>query len=485
VKSSSNPVQDENQSFGRLPDWPQRSMPAFPGMIHALGPGIVWMALAQGSGELVWWPYIIAKYGLGFLFLLMPACLLQYPVNFEIGRYTLLTGESIWQGFVRLNRWAALAMWVLMTVSFMWLGGFVTAGGMDAINFPAGWDEHSRELFWSYAFIVVFIVALLLSGVVYRLIERIMMVIALVTVVGLILACSQEAVLSKLGEFAVGLVKPQWPVDRSWYDQDATILLTAITFAGLGGFWTLFYSYWLREKGAGMAAYMGQITSPITGRKQPVLKTGFLPEDTPEDARCWRQWKCYLLADNSIGILGNLFTTLMTCLLAYALLFPEGKLPTMDEPVKAQMEFFSAAWPAFGGILFLVLATAFLSDTWMTTIDAISRVHTDVVNAYIPRARKLSQHFWYWIFVLMAGGVTVVTLPFATPGKLILISSVIGFAGTVTFTICLLIWNHFVLPRRIPAAFRPRRYSWIGVCVAVIAYSLLAAAYIYVKFFGD
>ena len=34
-----------------------------------LGPGIVWMALAQGSGELIWWPYIIAKYGLGFLFL--------------------------------------------------------------------------------------------------------------------------------------------------------------------------------------------------------------------------------------------------------------------------------------------------------------------------------------------------------------------------------------------------------------------------------
>ena len=38
---------------------------------------------------------------------------------------------------------------------------------------------------------------------------------------------------------------------------DATKLLTAITFAGLGGFWTLFYSYWLRDKGSGMAHYMG------------------------------------------------------------------------------------------------------------------------------------------------------------------------------------------------------------------------------------
>ncbi|MGH8614692.1 MAG: Nramp family divalent metal transporter, partial [Gammaproteobacteria bacterium] len=73
--------------FGR------KSLPPFPGWWAALGPGVVWMALAQGSGELIWWPYIIAKYGLTFLCLLIPACLLQYPLNYEIGRYTLLTGE--------------------------------------------------------------------------------------------------------------------------------------------------------------------------------------------------------------------------------------------------------------------------------------------------------------------------------------------------------------------------------------------------------
>jgi hypothetical protein len=31
-------------------------------MLAALGPGVIFMALAQGSGELIWWPYIIAKY---------------------------------------------------------------------------------------------------------------------------------------------------------------------------------------------------------------------------------------------------------------------------------------------------------------------------------------------------------------------------------------------------------------------------------------
>jgi Mn2+/Fe2+ NRAMP family transporter len=100
-------------SYGRKP------IPPFPGWAAALGPGIVWMALAQGSGELIWWPYIVAKYGLTFLFLLIPACLLQYPLTVEIGRYTLLTGESIFQGFIRLNRWFGIFLWILMTLSFL------------------------------------------------------------------------------------------------------------------------------------------------------------------------------------------------------------------------------------------------------------------------------------------------------------------------------------------------------------------------------
>jgi Mn2+/Fe2+ NRAMP family transporter len=471
--------------IGRLPTWTPRGLPAFPGMLKALGPGIVWMALAQGSGELVWWPYIIAKYGLGLLFLLVPACLLQFPVNFEIGRYTLLTGESIWQGFIRLNRWLALGMWVVMTISFMWLGGFVTAGGMDELtDFPRGWSAKGQNLFWAYAFMAVFMVALLLSRVVYRLIERLMTVIAVVTVVGLVAACCQASVRSQIGAFCSGLFWPQWPEGRSWDPGDATKLLTAITFAGLGGFWTLFYSYWLREKGAGMAGHIGQITSPITGRKQFIPRAGFLPTETEQDVSRWRQWKRFLHADIAVGIMGNLFTTLMCCLLAYALLFPEGLVPTDDHPVKAQAAFFRSAWGPIGAVLFLVLATAFLSDTWMTTIDAVSRVHTDVAVAYVPRLRRSHVNTLYWAFVILAGGISAVTVRFAQPGQLILFSAVVGFAGTVTFTICLLVWNHIVLPKHLPPSFRPGRWSWIGIALAAAVYLALAVAYLYARWAG-
>src|SRR5213594_4106013 len=254
----------EKQSWGKLLTYKQASLPPFPGLLAALGPGVIFMALAQGSGELIWWPYIIAKYGLSFLFLLLPACLLQFPVTYEIGRYTLLTGESIFQGFIRLQRYFAFFLWILMTLSFLWFGAFAAAGGTSLAaltHFPAGWTARGQTLFWGYLSMFVFLTVILLSKVIYRLVETFMWGVALLTLVGLLWASANTEALHALLAFVKGLFIPEWPMPRPWDPDDATKLLTAITFAGLGGFWTLFYSYWTRDKGVGMAAhYMGRIT---------------------------------------------------------------------------------------------------------------------------------------------------------------------------------------------------------------------------------
>ncbi|MEW6325493.1 MAG: Nramp family divalent metal transporter, partial [Nitrospirota bacterium] len=216
----------------------RKPLPRFPGWWAALGPGVIWMALAQGSGELIWWPYVVAKYGLTFLVLLVPACLLQYPLTVEIGRYTALTGESIFQGFIRLHRGFGIFLWGLMTMSFLWFGAFASAGGtaMAALTgFPAGWSARGQTLFWAYASIALFLAAILFSGVIYTLIERVMKTVALITAAGLLWACLQPEVLAVAPEFAAGLLGQAGPMPRPWEDADATKLLTAITFAGLGG----------------------------------------------------------------------------------------------------------------------------------------------------------------------------------------------------------------------------------------------------------
>jgi hypothetical protein len=72
---------DGELSLGRLPPLKIKAIPIFAGFAAAVGPGVVWAALAQGSGELIWWPYMTARYGATFLGLLLPAALMQYFVN--------------------------------------------------------------------------------------------------------------------------------------------------------------------------------------------------------------------------------------------------------------------------------------------------------------------------------------------------------------------------------------------------------------------
>src|SRR5262245_9328361 len=167
----------DDQAWGTLPPFKKAPLPPLPSMWRALGPGVIFMALAQGSGELIWWPYIIAKYGLSFLFLLLPACLLQFPVTYEIGRYTVLTGESIFQGFIRLNRGFAFFLWILMTLSFLWFGAFAAAGGTSLAaltNFPPGWTPRGPTLFWGYVSMFVFFFVFFLCFVVFLLFESFM-----------------------------------------------------------------------------------------------------------------------------------------------------------------------------------------------------------------------------------------------------------------------------------------------------------------------
>ncbi|MCS6817287.1 MAG: Nramp family divalent metal transporter [Blastocatellia bacterium] len=474
--------------WGKLPSFGTRPLPDFPGWWMMLGPGVIWMALAQGSGELIWWPRLVAKYGTGFLFLLIPACLLQFPLNYAIGRYTLLTGESIWQGFIRLNRWFALGLWLLMTVHFLWLGAFVTAGstGIAALwDFPSGWDQAEKTLLWSWLTVFILFPALLLSPTAYRLIERFMLGIAVVTVVGLVISCLQPSVRAVVLDFVRGIVRPHFPpfaeLPRPWEEQDATPLLTAVTFAGLGGFWMLFYSYWLREKGAGMAAHMGHITSPLTGKPEMIPLAGHLPEARAELRERWRRWRLYLCVDSFIAIVGNALTTLLTCLLAFALLYPRGLVPEGWELVVHQMQFFEVSWGSVGKVLFALMAAAFLSDTWLTTLDATSRVHTDFALTYFPKARRYHPRTWYYGIAAGLTVVTVVTMHFASPAELILVTAVLGFLGTIIFTGALLWLNYRWLPTRLPEPVRPGRAGALLLGFAWVVYLLLAGLYIWLQ----
>lgn len=459
----------------------KKSFPVFPGLAAALGPGIIWLALAQGSGELIWWPYIVAKYGLGLICLMVPACLLQYPLNYHIGCYTLLTGESIFQGFIRLNRAFAFFLWCLATLSFLWFGAFASAGGTALArltDFPAGWDARGQTLFWAYASMLFFLSGILFSRVIYQFIEKVMWAVAIITLLGLVLSCFHPAVLQALPDFSRALFIPQWPQNIAWEPRDATRLLTAVSFAGLGGFWTLFYSYWLREKGAGMAAYAAPLSGLIGGTQKAAELSDMTFSAAPENLMQVKKWKRFLKFDAGVGILGNIATTLMTCLLAYAFLFPEGLLPEKYELAVVQARFFEMSWGWIGKAFFLVVAACFLADTWGATLDAVSRMHSDFVIHYFPWFAKWGFRKCYFFFIGLFTLVTFITVLFDEPGTLILLSAVIGFIGTVSFSFAIIFLNRKVLPRLIPREAVPGKFSAYLLLVSASVYLLLAILYV-------
>jgi hypothetical protein len=136
------------------------------------------------------------------------------------------------------------------------------------------------------------------------------------------------------------------------------------------------------------------------------------------------------------------------------------------------------SWGGLGRILFLIVAAAFLSDTWLATVDAVARIHTDCLYVFFPRSQNISVRSWYLLFLFLLTAITAATMGFAEPGPLILLSAVIGFVGTVIFSVALIFLNHVYLPRHLPAAARPGRVNLVCLCISCAAYALLAVAYI-------
>jgi len=135
-----------------------------------------------------------------------------------------------------------------------------------------------------------------------------------------------------------------------------------------------------------------------------------------------------------------------------------------------QSEFFAASWGAAGRILFLLVAAAFLSDTWLATVDAVSRAHTDCLYAFYPPAHAFPVRSWYLIFLCALTVISSITILLHEPGPLILLSAVIGFVGTVLFSLGLVALNFFYLPRFLPPPARPRRTACLLICGSCVAY---------------
>ena len=478
-------VPDSVIPHGTLPPLRWRDMPPPVPLRSMVGPSVILAGLALGSGEFVIWPYITYKTGFVLFWACMIALTTQYFMNMEIARWTLATGESVITGFCRLSKhWAGVFL-VFNIVPWMipaWSEG--AAQLTSWLVFGASLNEQGRvvapyvrEL--SIASLILCGAVLTLGPVIYETIEKIQMfLVAGILIIVVVLACyivrsdAIVAMLAGLGQ--VGTI-PKHP------DLSTELLLGAVAFAGAGGTMNLGQSNYVKEKGYGMGRYIGRITSPITGKEEPISEIGYHFKPTPENLAHWRRWWINASAEHFVSF----FMTCAVCLVlltlvSYSIFYqPDGTLTP-----GATYKQFDFIWGETGyvgehlgaafRVLFLLMGVAIFLTTEFGVLDAASRISTDIVKVnWLADNKYWTESRLYYAFLWGTIGCGILFLSFgiqeSSLGKFALTSAL---NGGVMFLYCMLLLylNGWKLPKEI----RTNKWRMVIMAWSVLFFGFFA-----------
>jgi hypothetical protein len=417
-------------------------------MKKVIGPSVLLLAGALGSGEFVLWPYITSQVGLALVWLVVIGVTTQYFLNMEIERYTLATGETAVTGFTRQwKHWGALFI-VMTIVPYAWPGW--ATGATTTMSFVLGFSSSAIP----YVTIVVLLLigaVLTVSPVVYRTVEKIQFFL-----VGLIVLFMLYVIFVLIGgEGYAGLARgfvEVGEIPSAVSSIGAATLLGAVAFAGAGGAMNLVQSNWVRDKGLGMGARLPKVVSPITGDEVAAPMTGYMFRRDEENMRRWRGWWKVAQREQLITFLVIGAIALLSFMaLTYVTVGVGGEEAGFDF-IRAEGDALIATGGTWLGMTFWLVGTVCLLSTNLAVLDMVGRVTADVLKTgALANNDKWSESRIYFMVVwaeILLGSVILLS-GIDQPIVLLVISSALN--GLVMFVYsCLLIQlNRSTLPREI------------------------------------
>jgi Mn2+ and Fe2+ transporters of the NRAMP family len=373
-------------------DLPEKKMPFW----KMVGPGAILVGLSIGAGEIIVWPRIVAEFGAGMVWAAVVGVFLQLWVNFEVGRWTIATGETVYTGYCRV--WRGFAPLFLLLTVLGWIApGWGRASGLALkalLVGPGGWGS---DTFWTTVTFAA--VALILFGpkIIYQSVEKTIEALVAVIVIGLLMVAFVVGSADTWKELGAGLV------NIGYRDPGLTVkaLFIAIVFAGAGGTANLFYSFYLRDKHIGMGAYLPSLQNPLRGWTEAISSTGFRFEETEENRNRFKAWWDYVKKDQVLFFWAlNTFTILLFIFGALAVLRPKGIVPAQGTLIWDEAHVLGEIWGGPGRVLFLLVGVATLFSTQLALVDGVARSIADIVYTNFKGARKRELGWWY---LVMAG----------------------------------------------------------------------------------
>ncbi len=362
-----------------------------------LGPGAIMVGMAVGSGELVLWPWITARFGAVMAWAPMVAVFLQVWINLEIGRWAIATGETALSGLARASvKIMYLFMGFLLVLTTLPGWQRLVSATIRFLIFGENepWEEGSvwgADWLWYLPVTLVVWTVLLGPKRIYNGLEKIVGILVLVIFVGLIVVAVKIGTMEHVRDMASGMASMP---PRIVLAADFPFLrfFGALVFAGAGGFGNLYYAYYLRDKGIGMGKRFPMLEVDIRGKKERSDETGYFFPDTPENKKRFRDWFRYVKYDTWVIFgLTSVVTLFLFMFASLAALYPQeegfGQGNKLIFSLSGMLGH-EDAMGSFGTNLFLVIAIAALFSTILANADGGIRMWTDLIHKGFPSTKE-------------------------------------------------------------------------------------------------
>ncbi|HLD51653.1 hypothetical protein A3K34_03765 [candidate division WWE3 bacterium RIFOXYC1_FULL_40_10] len=400
-------------------------LPKPPTLRKLIGPSFVILGLGLGSGELILWPYMASKYGMGIIWGAVIGITFQFFMNMEIERYALARGESVFMGFARKLKW--LPFWFLISTFIPWIWPGIIASSAKLLGSLFGLESTQ---FLAIGLLVFIGLILSLGPVLYKTVEGIQKVIIglgvpAILVLAIYLASSADWLAAVKGVIGQG--------DGYWLLPVGVPLATflgALAYAGAGGNLNLAQSYYVNNKGYGMGKYSGQITSLLTGKSQEISLSGTKFEPTLENVLTFKDWwKKVNIEHFIIFWLTGAITMVLLSLLAYSTVYEtSGSASDINFVLTEGALIGQKIFPIIGTI-FVLTAAVMLMATQMTVFDATSRILSENLilasNGRIAE-KSIPKIYYSMLWVQIFAGILIFLLGFTQPLQLVITAAVLN-----------------------------------------------------------
>lgn len=299
-----------------LPAWRQGDLPHAPAynavnLVRVIGPGAILLGLSLGAGDWLLGPAVAAAYGTSLLWICTLSILFQGVLNAEMARYTLATGEPVFTGFMRRRPgprvWASV--YALLHLAQVGWPGWALAGGSALAALLLGRvprpGDRASVIALGYLLFLGAVGLVLLGRRAQRALviaEGVMMAWMLLLLLTLALLFVPGSAWVALGWSFAG--RPLWepgfaPAPLPAHALDWALLAAFAAYSGAGGTINAMLTYWLRDKGFGMAGTVGAQPTSVGDQTILLPREGAIFPPSEANLAKWREWWRYLRADLS------------------------------------------------------------------------------------------------------------------------------------------------------------------------------------------